>query len=128
MHFKRFPENAKSPAVMLGFFYGRSTGIVFVGCSLLANGGAQRDLPQAKIRLQACLQQGKRQGLSLSETACWRMMALNVTCFRQRFACRQAPTKTGNVKLVGTGLPAILSVRTFPLTGANRQQACLLQR
>jgi len=37
---------------MLGFFYGRTTGLVFVGASLLANGGAERDLPQAKIRLQ----------------------------------------------------------------------------
>jgi hypothetical protein len=44
---------------MLGFFYGRTTGLVFVGASLLAKGGAQRDLPQAKIRLQASSYKGK---------------------------------------------------------------------
>jgi hypothetical protein len=38
---------------MLGFFHGRTTGLVFVGVGLPANGGAQRELPQAKIRLQA---------------------------------------------------------------------------
>jgi hypothetical protein len=44
---------------MLGFFHGRTTGLVFVEACLLAKGGAQRDLPQAKIRLQASSYKGK---------------------------------------------------------------------
>ena len=35
--------------------------LVFVGASLLANGGGQRALLQAKIRLQASSYKGKRQ-------------------------------------------------------------------
>ncbi len=44
---------------------GKNRVLVFVGASLLANGGGKRASPQTKIRLQACLLQGKSRVLSL---------------------------------------------------------------